>query len=241
MAKKKFVWLLAAALVCGCSQDGLENEALDRKIDEIASSVNNGKQRYKSLANLNGLLSEFRKCKTHERRLKMVSEFAKRVEQNCPRLENSDYSSYIVAVRRFGLNVGYVIAAQEEFGEDIIVRMDFCCRMIGKYKESCFAIPWTAKTATESEFSFRERLNAAHVLMNEYAEEASSWKRFTFPRIREKLTSDVQAEFDKKCAELLSFPSAEEFRRSPMMRRTISSEKALRRGRSFDEELAGCC
>ena len=51
MAKKKFVWLLAAALVCGCSQDGLENEALDRQIDEIASSVNNGKQRYKSLAN----------------------------------------------------------------------------------------------------------------------------------------------------------------------------------------------
>ena len=59
MAKKKFVWLLAAALVCGCSQDGLENEALDRKIDEIASSVNNGKQRYKSLANYFNKISLF--------------------------------------------------------------------------------------------------------------------------------------------------------------------------------------
>ena len=61
--------------------------------------------------------------------------------------------------------------------------------------------------------------------MNEYAEEASSWKRFAFPRIREKLATDVRVEFDKKCVELLSFPSAEEFRRSPMMRGTISSEK----------------
>lgn len=217
MAKKKIAWLLVATLVCGCSQDGLEDKVLDRKINEIASSVNNGRQRYKSLDNLNDLLSEFRKCKTRERRLKMVGEFAKRVEENCPRLKNSDYSSYIVVVRRFGLNVGYVITAQEESGEDILVRMDFCCRMIGKYKESCFAIPWTAKATTESEFAFRERLNAAHVLMNEYAEEASSWKRFAFPRIREKLALNVRDEFDKKCAELLSFPDAEDFRRSPMM------------------------
>ena len=108
---------------------------------------------------------------------------------------------------------------------DVAVRREFCCKMLGKYKESCFAIPWTAKAATESEFAFRERLNAAHVLMNEYAEEASSWKRFAFPRIRGKLTTDVRVEFDKKCVELLSFPSAEEFRRSPMMRATISSEK----------------
>ena len=41
--------------------------------------------------------------------------------------------------------------------------------MLGKYKESCFAIPWTAKAATESEFAFRERL-----------------------------TSDIRGEFDKK-------------------------------------------
>ena len=124
--KKNFAWLLAATLVCGCSQDGLENEALDRKIDEIASSVNNGKQRYKSLENLNDLLSKFRKCKAHECRLNKIGEFAKRVEANCPRLENADYSSYIVAVRRFGLNVGYVITAQEEFGVDVAVRREFC-------------------------------------------------------------------------------------------------------------------
>ena len=215
--KKNFAWLLAVTLIYGCSQDGLENEALDRKIDEIASSVNNGKQRYKSLKNLNELLSEFRRCKTRERRLKKVSEFAKRVEKNCPRLENSDYSSYIVAVRRFGLNVGYVITAQEEFGVDVAVRREFCCKMLGKYKEFCFAIPWTAKAATESEFAFRERLNAAHVLMNEYAEEASSWKRFAFPHIRGKLSPDIRDKFDKECAELLSFPGAEDFRRSPMM------------------------
>lgn len=153
---KYFIGLSLLTIACGCSQDGLENEALDRKIDEIASSVNNGKQRYKSLDNLNGLLSEFRKCKTHESRLKRVGEFAKQVEENCPRLENSDYSSYIVAVRRFGHNVGYVITAQEEFDEDITVCVDFCCRMLGKYKEFCFAIPWTAKTTTESEFAFRE-------------------------------------------------------------------------------------
>ena len=96
--------------------------------------------------------------------------------------------------------------------------------MLGKYKESCFAIPWTAKAATESEFAFRERLNAAHVLMNEYAEEASSWKRFAFPHIRGKLSPDIRDEFDKECAKLLSFPSGEEFRRSPMMRRTTYAE-----------------
>lgn len=60
--------------------------------------------------------------------------------------------------------------------------------------------------------------------MNEYAEEASSWKRFAFPRIREKLAPDAQTEFDKKCADLLSFPMAEDFRRSPMMTRTTSAE-----------------
>ena len=210
--------VFCAVLFCGCSQDDSENEALDRRIDEVVSAVNRGKRRYECMDNLNDLLLEFRKCKNRERRLKMVRGFAKRVEEHCPRFDNSDYDSYIVAVRRFGLNVSYVITAQEKSGEDAAIRMDFCCRMLGKYKDSCFAIPWTAKATAESEASFRERVNAAHVLMNEYAEETASWKRFAFPRIREKLTPDDQDEFDKKCAELLSFPQAEDFRRSPMMR-----------------------
>lgn len=224
MGQEIFTYLLSATLACGCSQDGIENEVLSRKIDKVVSSVNNSKQRYKSLDNLNDLLSEFRKCKNHERCLEMVSEFAKRVEANCPRFENLDYGSYIVSVRRFGLNVGYVITAQEEFGVDAAVRMDFCCRMLGRYKEFSFAIPWTAKAATESEFAFRERMNAAHVLRNEYAEEAASWKRFLFPHIREKIASNIRDEFDKDCAKLLSFPSAEDFRRSPMMTGTRCAE-----------------
>ena len=60
--------------------------------------------------------------------------------------------------------------------------------------------------------------------MNEYAEEASSWKRFAFPHIRGMLSPDIRDEFDKECAKLLSFPSGEEFRRSPMMRRTTYAE-----------------
>jgi len=60
---------------------------------------------------------------------------------------------------------------------------------------------------------------AGYIDKNEYADQVASWKRFSFPRIRERLPTGMIEDFDKNCAMLLNFPSLEDFKRSPMMTR----------------------
>lgn len=215
--KKRFLLSFAVVLACGCSPKTSERKALDGKIDEIVSSVNNGKERYKSLDNLNDLLSRLRKCEDREMQSRMAREFAERMVNAYPRLEGSDYSPFVVEVRRFGLNVGYVITTLEEFEPDASLRISFYSKLLERYKNLSFSIPWTACGTGESRASFELRMNSAQVLLCEYLEDAASWKRFTFPRIKGRLPLALRAEFEKQASLLLTYPTRDDFMRSPMM------------------------
>jgi len=207
MKRWHLAWLLALTLACGCTRESPEYKALNGKIAEIAASTLDGKQRYKSLDNLNEFLAELRKCKDEVLQSEMAREFAERMANACPRLENSDYSQFVVIVRRFGLNVGYVVTVLEEFEPEAELRLRYYSTLMGMYKRLCFSIPRTAKGANEDEMMFELRVNSARVLSDEYAESAASWKRFAFPRIKAKLPPGMRDEFDKECAALLDLPA----------------------------------
>jgi len=229
MVKIHFVFLLALIFASGCMRESSERKAMEEKIIEIAASAMNGKQRYNSLDNLNALLSGFRICKDSGLRSQLAREFAEQVGKSCPRLVGSDYSSFVVEVRRFGLNVGYVVTVLEEFETDAELRLSLCLELMEKYKQLCFTVPSASKEAGEDETSFELRVNSAFVLNNEYADSVASWRRFTFPSIKEKLPSELRGAFDEKCAALLDFPSCKDFMCAPMMktRESINNDTAI--------------
>lgn len=218
-------WILVVALLLGCSQERPERKELLQEIDRIAVSAQSGKERFESVGHLNGLLASLRECKDRRLQVEVAREFATRIESNCPFLDKHDYSSYVVAVRRFGLNVGYLVTMLEEVDDDSAFRASLYNRLWSLYKKLCFAIPWTARAADESKREFGERLNAASSLLEEYSNDARSWKRFVFPKVRKELMPDLRDAFDKNCIALLTFPDRDDFRRSAIMNASTTVQK----------------
>lgn len=213
MENNFFVCLLLGFMACGCGKESTVRESFNDIVDDVVFSVQSPQKRFDSLGKLNTLMSMFRTQTNAVIRSCDVRAFAAKVERTYPSLQGTDYESYVVCVRRYKLNVGYVITALEEFGEDAGFRMKCYATMMTRYKKLSFGIPWTAKGAEEDLVSFNKRMNAAYVLFNEYEEEVSGWKRFTFPRIRRNTPKAFQKQFEKTVADILNYPSRDEFDR----------------------------
>lgn len=218
MNNKQILWLMCGFLFLGCGVENETHKAVNRKIFAITSATVNGKQHFEALNNLNELYADIQRVSEQQIRRQLTNEFVDKILQSIPDLAQSDYSSYVVCVRRFKLNVGYAITLTEENEGDPSVRVRRYMRLLSKLKEIYFSVPWTQRREDEDVVAFSSRLNAASTLLNEYIQELDSWKRYTFPKIRKRLPASECEELDRLELDLQSCPTYDDFKQSVFRR-----------------------
>lgn len=208
------IGIAVCAICVSCSKREPTSEPMPHKLVNAVELISMSRVNVDYLKLQDEVLQDFHTTGSFAEKRNVARNWMRMLYDVKLQLDGIDYAGYKRKVRRFNICFGCSATALEEVEPDAKCRLPYYADMLRKYKNACFAIPWSGRFADESQEAFSERKNASRVLMDEYEKTMIQWERYVMPRLLANVPANLKDEFTATFQALRKLPSNEGLRKA---------------------------